>query len=88
MNDPRSTHSTHAPHSTQATYEETFEALYHRLEETVQRLEDGNLPLAEAIELFEEGMRLAKRCGDHLTTATLRIRQIQTELGLDGLGDN
>lgn len=61
---------------------EGFEVLYRRLEATVERLEDGNLPLDEAIDLFEEGMRLAKRCGDHLQTATLRIRQIQTEYGL------
>ena len=67
--------------------EESFEALYHRLEETVQRLESGNLPLDEALDLFEEGMRLAKRCGNHLTTATLRIRQIQTEFGLGEADD-
>lgn len=63
---------------------ESFEALYRRLEDTVRRLEDGNLPLDEAVDLYEEGMRLAKRCGDHLTTATLRIRQIQGRYSLDG----
>lgn len=62
---------------------EPFEAMYHRLEDLVRRLEDGNLPLDEAIDLYEEGMRLAKRCGDHLTTATLRIRQIQARYSLD-----
>ncbi len=91
MNESRAAQATQATiratDSTRPPHEETFEALYRRLEETVQRLEDGNLPLDEAIDLFEEGMRLAKRCGDHLTTATLRIRQIQTELGLDGLDD-
>ncbi|HEX2172971.1 MAG TPA: exodeoxyribonuclease VII small subunit [Dehalococcoidia bacterium] len=64
--------------------DEPFEALYRQLDETVRRLEDGNLPLDEAIDLYEQGMRLAKRCGDHLTTATLRIRQIQIDYRLDG----
>ena len=72
---------------TPASLEEGFEALYRRLEETVLRLEDGNLPLDEAIDLYEHGMRLAKQCSDHLSTATLRIRQIQIDFGLDGLDD-
>lgn len=63
--------------------EESFEALYRRLEDTVRRLESGNLALDESIDLYEEGMRLAKRCGDHLSTATIRIRQIQVDYGLD-----
>lgn len=63
--------------------EESFEALYRRLEDTVRRLESGNLALDESIDLYEEGMRLAKRCGDHLSTATIRIRQIQVDYGFD-----
>lgn len=61
--------------------DESFEALYQRLERAVQRLEAGNLALDEAIDAYEEGMRLAKQCGDFLTTATLRIRQIQVDYG-------
>lgn len=64
-------------------FDESFEALYQRLEETVRRLESGNLALDESIDLYEEGMRLAKHCGDYLATATIRIRQIQVDYSLD-----
>ena len=35
---------------------QTFEQLYQRLEETVEKLERGGLPLEQSIEQFEEGM--------------------------------
>jgi exodeoxyribonuclease VII small subunit len=40
-------------------------------------LEAGNLPLDQAIGLYEEGMRLAQRCQERLEAAELRITQLQ-----------
>ncbi|MDP7578192.1 MAG: exodeoxyribonuclease VII small subunit [SAR202 cluster bacterium] len=55
----------------------TFENALEKLDETVQSLEDGDLPLSEALRLFEEGMKLAKVCSETLATAELKITHIQ-----------
>jgi len=59
---------------------ETFETLYSRLEETVQRLENGGLTLEESLALFEEGMALARRCQEILDQAEQRITRLQQAL--------
>jgi|FLYL01.1.fsa_nt_gi exodeoxyribonuclease VII small subunit len=56
---------------------ENFEELYQRLEETVARLEDGNLTLEESLALYEEGVKLARRCQAILKDAELRIARLQ-----------
>ena len=66
--------------------EETFEAVYGRLEETVQRLEEGGLPLDESISLFEQGMRLAKRCRELLDGAELKVTTLVEEFRAAGIG--
>ena len=43
----------------------SFEELMKRLEQIVERLETGELPLEESIALFEEGMGLSRQ-GTHL----------------------
>ncbi len=53
-----------------------FEEAYNKLEETVQKLEAGNLPLAEALALYEQGMTLAKQCGLQLDNAELSIKSL------------
>jgi exodeoxyribonuclease VII small subunit len=57
--------------------DEGFEAVYKRLEETVSKLEQGNLTLEESIALYEEGMKLAKRCQEQLQKAEQRITRLQ-----------
>jgi exodeoxyribonuclease VII small subunit len=54
----------------------TFEELYAELEETVRRLEAGDLPLEESLALFERGAVLTERCNSLLDQAELRIRQL------------
>lgn len=54
----------------------SFEEALARLEGLVSRLEEGGLPLAEAVEHYERGMGLAAYCGGLLDTAELRIREI------------
>lgn len=58
---------------------ETFEQAFTRLEESVRRLEAGQLTLDEATKIYEEGMRLAKRCNELLSRAELRITRLQSE---------
>jgi exodeoxyribonuclease VII small subunit len=55
----------------------SFEAAFARLEEVLATLEAGNLPLEQAITLYEEGMKLAQRCQERLEAADLRITQLQ-----------
>ncbi len=59
----------------------TFEEVMTRLEQTVQALEAGDLPLDEATKLYERGMRLARMCNEMLAAADLRITQIETTYG-------
>lgn len=51
-----------------------FEGALARLEAIVERLDDGNLPLAESLALFKEGTRLAKVCRDLLSDAELQVK--------------
>ena len=59
--------------------DEPFEALYTRLEETVAKLEGGNLSLEESLALYEEGMKLAVQCQERLQGAELRITRLQAQ---------
>jgi exodeoxyribonuclease VII small subunit len=47
-----------------------------KLEEITSRLERGELPLDEAIRLFEEGLALAATTKQQLDEARLRIDQV------------
>ena len=51
----------------------TFEAALKRLEEIVQRLEKGELPLEDSLSLYEEGIRLSRLCHTRLDEAEGRI---------------
>ena len=50
-----------------------FEAGLGRLEEIVSILEDGELRLENALELFEEGIRLSRFCHSKLGQAERRV---------------
>jgi exodeoxyribonuclease VII small subunit len=58
----------------------TFEQAFQQLQQTVERLEDGALPLEEALALFEQGMQLVALCANHLDQAALRVLEIETAL--------
>lgn len=65
----------------------SFEQAFHELEETVHRLEEGDLTLDEAIGLYERGMHLARRCSNALDAAELQVEQLsvfshQQQLGM------
>ncbi|HXW00972.1 MAG TPA: exodeoxyribonuclease VII small subunit, partial [Anaerolineae bacterium] len=53
-----------------------FEQAYTELETTVQKLEAGNLPLEEALLLYQRGMALAAYCNLQLDKAELRIKTL------------
>lgn len=55
----------------------TYEVLYSRMQTIVAQLEAGELPLAEALTLYEEGMTVAAACQHLLDEAELRIQELQ-----------
>ncbi|MFN2137903.1 MAG: exodeoxyribonuclease VII small subunit [Candidatus Promineifilaceae bacterium] len=57
----------------------TFEEALAALEETVKRLERGDLSLEESLVLFEKGQELAELCGQRLDEASLRVEQLTTD---------
>lgn len=54
----------------------SFEAAFGALEETLARLESGDLMLDEALSLYEYGMALAQRCQTQLDAAELRVQKL------------
>lgn len=57
--------------------EQSFEDKLNRLEEISVLLEDEELDLDKAIELYEEGLALSKECSERLKTAELRINELK-----------
>ena len=57
----------------------SFEAAAAELETIVQALEKGDLPLEEAVSLFEKGVRLSRLCSGKLDTAQEKVRRLLVE---------
>lgn len=55
---------------------ESFEEILHKLEDVVQTLEQGELPLEEALDRFENGVRLSREGAKRLAEAERRIEEI------------
>ncbi len=53
-----------------------FEQALQELEAIVRKLEEGNTPLDQAIELYEKGNKLRKHCQQVLDEAKLRIDKV------------
>lgn len=53
-----------------------YEQAFGELEMVVERLGTGDLPLEEALALFEKGQALAARCSELLEQAELKLRQL------------
>ncbi len=59
-----------------ADHEPEFEKAFAELQEIVTKLESGEIPLEEALALYERGQALAKTCAGLLDKAELRIREL------------
>jgi exodeoxyribonuclease VII small subunit len=55
----------------------TFEEALSRLEEIVESMEEGEIPLADLLEKYEEGNRLLQICGKRLRDAELKIELLK-----------
>jgi exodeoxyribonuclease VII small subunit len=73
--------SADAEEASDALAELPFEDALARLEGLVDRLEEGDLDLAQALSHFEEGVQLTKHCTAQLEAAERRIETLTREGG-------
>lgn len=70
---------------------QSFEAALNELEQLVERLESGELPLEQAIASHRRGIELAKYCSEKLTRAEAEVKILEGELlktlAVDDSGD-
>ena len=59
----------------------TFEKALAELEQIVQKLERGDVPLEESIAIYERGEALKKRCETLLAQAEERVERIRASEG-------
>lgn len=57
----------------------TFEENLQRLEQIVQAMEQGDVPLAESMKLFQEGTDLVRKCQDMLDSAQLLVNTVTAD---------
>lgn len=60
-----------------------FEEALAELEQQVQLLESGELPLEEALATFQQGVALSKVCMDRLNTVQQEVEKIVVTSGDD-----
>ena len=63
---------------------QSFEQSITRLDEIVRQLEQGNVPLEDALKLFQEGTALVDTCGKLLDKAELEVVNAVSALLLCG----
>ncbi|MCB9452647.1 MAG: exodeoxyribonuclease VII small subunit [Anaerolineaceae bacterium] len=54
----------------------SFEVAFAELEQIISKLESGDLPLEESVDLFERGRQLSEHCQNLLDKAELRVNQL------------
>lgn len=59
----------------------SFEEAMSKLEQIVSQLEAGDVPLEEAIALFQKGMEYSQICGTKLTEVERKIEMIVEQEG-------
>ena len=67
--------------SKEAKKELSFEESLEKLEEIVKKLETGDVPLDDAINEFNEAIKLSKICDDKLKKAEEAITKVVKENG-------
>ncbi len=60
---------------------ESFEKNLERLDAIVHQLEDADLPLEKALQLYEEGMKLSEVCHKQLEEAEGRVEILMKKAG-------
>jgi len=61
-----------------------FEVALAELEQLVQKMEAGELPLAQAMLEFEKGIGLVRQCQEHLDKARAQVEKLMESKELMG----
>jgi exodeoxyribonuclease VII small subunit len=69
------------PQSPKSVKAEPFEKNLERLDAIVRQLEDADLPLEKALNLYEEGMKLSEVCQRQLQEAEGRVQILMKRAG-------
>ena len=57
----------------------SFEDAFERLESAIAALQDGKMPLEQALHHYQKGMQLAQHCSELLQNAELSVQQLQID---------
>ncbi|HUI66297.1 MAG TPA: exodeoxyribonuclease VII small subunit [Bacteroidota bacterium] len=57
----------------------SLEDAIRRLELIVQKLEQGDVPLEQAMDLYEEGIAVSRLCTERLTRAELTLKRLSKD---------
>ena len=57
----------------------SFEEAFAQLEATVVALQDVQLPLEQALQRYQDGMKLAQHCNELLQKAELTVQQLNND---------
>ena len=63
----------------------SFESALQELEALVEKMEDGELELEDALQSFERGIELLRSCQGTLQNADLRVKQLVKKHGKEAL---
>lgn len=66
---------------------DSFESAMSQLEEIVQQLERGSLPLDQSIKMYKKGIELSQYCQNELDQAEEMVTKVMTESGLKKLDE-
>jgi exodeoxyribonuclease VII small subunit len=64
----------------------SFEDAYRSLQDVVERLEKGSLPLDESVSLFAYGTELVRQCTTLLDQAEVKVRALSQEFPATATG--
>ena len=63
--------------------EQTLEQVFDKLEETIGKLEQEDIPLEESFKLYKEGMKLIKSCNDKIDKVEKEVLKLNENGDLD-----
>ena len=58
----------------------SFEKSLERLQEIVRSLEEGGVPLDDAVRMYEEGIRISRNCLEHLTRVESTVKRLSKDV--------
>jgi len=63
--------------------EQTLEQIFDKLEETIGKLEQEDIPLEESFKLYKDGMKLIKSCNDRIDKVEKEVLKLNENGELD-----